>query len=79
MLALEPPPSVEAGSAVLEESIPAPFPVARLPLEHRSMVLFAPLRALIQRAGDFLCLGTVLMCVCHHFGITPYPDFVLAG
>lgn len=79
LVALEPHPSVEAGSTVLEESILAPFPVARLTLEHCSTVLFAPLRALIQRAGDFLWLGTILMCVCHHLGTTPYPNFVLAG
>lgn len=79
LVALEPHPSAEAGSAVLEESILAPFPMARLTLEHHTIVLFAPLRALIQRAGDFLCLGTILMCVCHHLGTMPYPDFVLAG
>lgn len=79
LVALEPHPSVEAGSAVLEESILALFPVARPTLGHHSVVLFAPLRALIQRAGDFLCLGTILTCICHHLGTMPYLDFVLAG
>lgn len=78
-VALELYPSVEAGSAVPEESVPAPSPLDRLIPEHRSIVLFAPLVALIQCAGDFLCLGTILVCLCHHLGTTPYPDFVLAG
>lgn len=60
MVALEPHPSVEAGSAVPKESVPAPFSLTSLISERRSIVLFAPLVALIQHAGDFLCLGTIL-------------------
>ena len=39
MVALGPHPSVEAGSAVLKESVPAPFPPARLIPVNRSIVL----------------------------------------
>lgn len=79
VVALEPHPSVGAGSAVSKESVPAPFPLARLIPEHRSIVLFTPLVALIQRACDFLSFGTILPWPCHHLGAMPCPDFVLAG
>lgn len=78
-VALEPHPSVEAGSAVPKESIPARFLLARLIPEHCSIVLLAPLVAVIQHAGDFLCLGAILLWLCHHLGTMPYPDFALAG
>lgn len=79
MIALESGPSVEAGSAVLKGSIPAPFPLARLTPEYCSVVLLAPLVAVIQCAGDLLCLGTILPWLCHHLGVMPCANFALAG